>query len=398
MGIKNIKLVKGMKKEEVNNLVSEWLIFLDEEYLGSNYKHNWKCKCGEPFIRDWGKIKLRESIKCENCIYLPRKLKAIENHKEKIKNTSYEYIKSYFDGDILENGDKVTRKPFIRIKCKECNEEFDIRYDYFKNEISICPYCNPYLRIPKDKEESLAYLFPHVANMIVEDEEKNSITFEKCFYIFPHSNMKFKFKCEKCGCISDLRSLNQIIQHGYSCPYCSDNKSIPNKFMVELLKMIGLDFKSEKTFNWSNGKQYDFYIPSLNMIIEMNGIQHYKETPRGRSLKEEQENDKYKKELALTNNIDKYIVIDCRYSEFKWLKENVFKELNNIFDLSDINWNKLWFNCQSSLVVQSWDLWNKGKSTKEIALILNIGKTTVNRYLHKGNEIGKCKFGKAEGR
>ena len=98
------------------------------------------------------------------------------------------------------------------------------------------------------------------------------------------------------------------------------------------------------------------------------------------------------------NNIDKYIVIDCRYSEFKWLKENVFKELNNIFDLSDINWNKLWFNCQSSLVVQSWDLWNKGKSTKEIALILNIGKTTVNRYLHKGNEIGKCKFGKAEGR
>ena len=393
MNINDVKLVKGMNKKEVNDLISEWLIFLDEEYLGSKYKHNWECKCGKSFVRDWGKIRLRESIKCENCTYQPRKLKAIESHKEKVKNTNYEYIKSYFDGDILENGDKVVKKPFMRIKCKECNTELDIRVDYFKNDISICPYCNPYLRIPK-KEESLAYLFPHIAEIIEEDEKGRKISFDDCYKISAYSNMKFKFKCNKCEEIGDLRSLNQVVQHGYVCHYCSDKKSIPNKFMVELLKIMNIDFKSEKTFKWSEGKQYDFYIPNLNMIIEMNGIQHYEESPRGRSLKEEQENDVYKKELALNNNVENYIVIDCRYSTFEWLKKNVIKELDNIFNLNNIDWNKIWINCQKSLVIQTWELYNQGMSTKEIAKELNIGKTTVGRYLHKGNEIGKCKFGK----
>ena len=126
----------------------------------------------------------------------------------------------------------------------------------------------------------------------------------------------------------------------------------------------------------------------------MNGIQHYEESPRGRSLKEEQENDVYKKELALNNNVENYIVIDCRYSTFEWLKKNVIKELDNIFNLNNIDWNKIWINCQKSLVIQTWELYNQGMSTKEIAKELNIGKTTVRRYLHKGNEIGKCKFGK----
>lgn len=409
MNIKDVKLVKGMSRDEINNLISEWLIFLDEEYLGSKYKHNWKCKCGRSFTRDWGKIRLRESKKCEDCVYEYRKPIAIENHKDKVKNTNYEYIKSYFKGDILENGDKIIKKSFIRIKCRECNTEFDIRSDRFKDDISICPYCNPHLRnfkntkdvqyckpiIPK-KEESLGVLYPHIADMIVENENGDKVKKEDSYKIHSHSNKKYKFKCNKCGKIGDLRSLNQIVQHGYSCHYCSDNKSIPNKFMVELLKIINVDFKSEKTFDWSDRKQYDFYIPSLKMIIEMNGIQHYEECNlTKRSLKEEQENDKYKKELAINNGIENYIVIDCRYSTFNWIKENIIKELNEIFNnLDNINWDEVWLNCQNSLVIKTWELYNQGVSTKEIAKELNIGKTTVSRYLHKGNEIGKCNFGK----
>ena len=64
------------------------------------------------------------------------------------------------------------------------------------------------------------------------------------------------------------------------------------------------------------------------------------------------------------------------------------------FELNDIDWDGIWENCQISLVVKTWELWNEGMSTKEIANVLNIGKTTVNRYLHRGNEIGKCKFDK----
>ena len=62
MDIKDVKLIKGMKKEEVNKLVFVWIEFLDEEYLGSKYKHNWKCTCGKVFKRDWGKIRERKIV------------------------------------------------------------------------------------------------------------------------------------------------------------------------------------------------------------------------------------------------------------------------------------------------------------------------------------------------
>ena len=321
MDIKDIKLTKGMNKSEVNNLVSQWLEFLDEKYLGSKYKHNWKCKCGDVFQRDWGKIRERTSVKCEKCVYKYKRPISIEQHKKKVEDTNFIYVRSYFNGDILENGEKVNKKPFIRISCKKCRKEFDIRADYFKDKISICPNCNPYLRLPK-REESLAFLFPEIANMIISNEKDEQISFEDCYKIYSHSNMKFKFKCEKCGEVGSLKCLSQIVEKGYCCHFCCDNKSIPNKFMVELLKMLKLDFKSEKTFEWSDRKQYDFYIPSLEMLIEMNGIQHYEECNlTTRTLKEERENDDYKRCLALRNGIKKYIVVDCRYSEFKWIKD-----------------------------------------------------------------------------
>lgn len=75
MGIKDIKLEKGMKRDDVNKLIGEWVELLDEEFLGGKYKHNWKCKCGESFIRVWDKIKYYESITCLSCCSKKRKYK-----------------------------------------------------------------------------------------------------------------------------------------------------------------------------------------------------------------------------------------------------------------------------------------------------------------------------------
>ena len=48
--------------------------------------------------------------------------------------------------------------------------------------------------------------------------------------------------------------------------------------MFNLLKFCDIDFIQEKSFDWDVEKykrRYDFYIPSLNTIIELNGKQHY---------------------------------------------------------------------------------------------------------------------------
>lgn len=70
MSIKDIKLKKGMTKDEVNNLIGEWLILEDDVYLGNSYKHSWTCKCGELIKgRRWTTIAGNEtSSKCKNVI------------------------------------------------------------------------------------------------------------------------------------------------------------------------------------------------------------------------------------------------------------------------------------------------------------------------------------------
>ena len=71
------------------------------------------------------------------------------------------------------------------------------------------------------------------------------------------------------------------------------------------------DYELEKTIG---NKRYDGYIPFFEIIIEMHGEQHYKQSGWGKNIRDEQENDKYKKRLAFENGIteDKYIEIDCR--------------------------------------------------------------------------------------
>lgn len=68
MELKDVKLVKGMTKDEVNELVGEWILFEDDEYLGVKYNHNWRCLCGN-IIQDriWDNIKRKNRTKCNKC-------------------------------------------------------------------------------------------------------------------------------------------------------------------------------------------------------------------------------------------------------------------------------------------------------------------------------------------
>lgn len=173
-----------------------------------------------------------------------------------------------------------------------------------------------------------------------------------------------------------------------------DSTSIPEKFMNNTLKQLNIEFTTQltkTTFEWCGNYRYDFYIPSLNMIIETHGEQHYSE--KGWiSLKETQINDGNKMKLALNNKINYYLIVDCRCSKFKWLKENVIKTLTPYFNLSNINWENVWEDCQENKCKKVWELWNEGKSIKEISLITNITRGVIHNYLLKGKEARVCDY------
>lgn len=218
-------------------------------------------------------------------------------------------------------------------------------------------------------------------------------------YITCHD--KILHKCKTCGHEWEVCPSN--ITRILGCPKCSDGVSYPNKFICSLLDQIKVEYVIEKSFDWSNGKRYDIYIPSLNCIIENHGNQHYCEngfsTIGGRTLHEEERNDNIKMNLALLNKINNYIIIDCRKSEKTYIKESIMSshlpELLK-FAENDINWGACDNFATSSFITKTAELWEQGLSIDFISNKLKLHRGTVTRYLRTANSLKLCNYTRVE--
>lgn len=209
------------------------------------------------------------------------------------------------------------------------------------------------------------------------------------------SNQKIVVVCPDCAREKRM-SINDIYgNHSISCT-CSDKNPYPEKCLSGILKQLNVEFNTQlnkSIFKWIGVYKYDFYIPSLNIIIETHGMQHYTDSSGVfiKTLEEEQENDKSKKELALANKIkeDCYIIIDCRYSKLEFIKNSVLNSnLANLFDLSTLDWNKVQEFALSNLVKVACEYWDSRKySIKDISEIMKLNVETIRRYLKQGNGI-----------
>ncbi len=254
-----------------------------------------------------------------------------------------------------------------------------------------CCYCGKNKTHWKD---SLAYNYPKVAKMIAIKE--NNLTFEDCYNIAPFSSKKFYFKCNECENISSKPlKLNNITRRGYSCEFCSDGVSIPNKFMNNLLTQLNVDFKSEYSpCYFKNSKRIDFLLIYYNIIIEMDG--GYGNHTR--------EYDYWRDFLNMKYGGYKTIRIDLkddnRYKKdtFNYIKEQIVdSELSNIFNLDNINWELAWEESQNSLCVKTWKLWNSGiHDVSKLSLIIGVNRGTIRIYLKRGSECKKCNYTKEE--
>lgn len=219
------------------------------------------------------------------------------------------------------------------------------------------------------------------------------------------AKIKVKLKCLECGQHKTMSPFN-LTAYGFTCSKCGDGVPYPEKFIVNLLEQLNIKFEVQKMFKWSNGviydneklngsKKYDFYIPSLNLIIESHGRQHY-DIPfnkNGRTIEEEQENDKLKEQLAKENGIKYYIVFDCRFSDLEWIKKSVIEsKINSIFNLNVINWDKCNLTASSSKLRKACRLWNEGFKIAEISEMLKVSSSTIHVYLRKGKDLNLCEY------
>lgn len=216
------------------------------------------------------------------------------------------------------------------------------------------------------------------------------------------SKKKILLICPNCK-NEKLISPNDFRYKGISCSECSDGISFPEKFMFNLLKQLNTDFEyqlSHLIFEWCKDDKhkfkYDFYIPSLNCIIETHGRQHYENCnrPGARTAQEEQINDIFKEQLAKKNGINYYISIDCRYSSLKFIKNSILSsELSQLYNLSNINWLECQQFAYSSFIKTACELWNnKIQDTYLISKKLKLSRSSVIKYLKIGNKLNWCDY------
>ena len=237
-----------------------------------------------------------------------------------------------------------------------------------------CGYC--YNR-KVHKLDSVGFLYPQATQMIVNDK-RNNVTMEDMYKIAPYSAKKFYFKCSECGKDSDeKKTLSMVIKQNFSCKYCSDGISIPNKILRQISEQLRLNWKFEYMEDWLGQKRLDAYDNNFKIAIEMDG--NY-------GNHKENKTDKWKDEQCLKHGI--YVVRvdltnDKEYygNTFEYIKKQILDSpLALIYDFSNFNWGLAWNNSLKSLACEVKKLVEEGCMDKEIVEKLNISIGTVRNY------------------
>lgn len=285
---------------------------LETEYKNTKIKLNYICKCDNK-----SSIKFSDFLSGSRC-------KDCRNQKMRL---SYEYVYNFFKENecqllsteyknnntklnfICKNGHK-TSNTFNAFKdgrrCSDCSGNKKLTFEYINQFF-------------KDNEYEL-----------LETEYKNHMS-------------KMNFRCDKNH--NSSISFNNF-RKGIRCGMCKNKTEC---IILEYLEKINYKIVSQAKFDWckiKNKLPFDFLLTDFKIIIECDGMQHFKNILNWQSSKLNLANDIYKTNLSINNGY-KIIRIsqeDVFNNKFNWqtlLKENIEKLINsedNIIYLStDIN-------------------------------------------------------------
>lgn len=122
--------------------------------------------------------------------------------------------------------------------------------------------------------------------------------------------------------------------NGQGCPLCAP-KSKMEVDIADLLETNHINFRKEKSFDWSQRKRYDFYLPDYGLCIECQGPQHFRPT-RFHTNQDPVEvyeankvNDELKLRMCQDNGLDLLYFTDVDMDEYPY---RVFKDENELLN------------------------------------------------------------------
>jgi len=281
---------------EINNLK---YIILDKKFKGTNHKAKYIDADGYYYG-----ITISQLTSGHNsqtfCASNPYTIKNIKNWC-RINNKRYKLISKKFIKSSLK----------MKWKCLDCDEYFDMKWNHIHGDIG-CPYC---AHIKLSTKHSLMYMRPDIAEEW--DALKNKMSADM---VFNQTPKKYWWKCSFCN--NEFHT-SPNARSTVGCPSCS-SWSLGEDRIRNFLDECGIKYQEQKAFdNLKNKKplRCDFYLEDYNLVIEYQGVQHYKAISffgGEKSLLSQQNCDNIKRDYFKEMNIS---LLEIPYYDFENIEE-----------------------------------------------------------------------------
>jgi very-short-patch-repair endonuclease len=230
--------------------------------ISSNKKFLFNC---DICSHDYQQAPSNKLYRGSGCPYCNNKLRC-GNCDHCLKNSCFRYKELWSDKN-KENCEKIAlscHKKFL-FNCDTCNHEYEQSPNDKTHRGSGCPYCNNKLRCGDCEHCLKNSCFRY--KEIWSDKNK-----ENCGEIALQSNKKFLFNCDTCKHEYE-QSPNDKTNKGQDCPFCINKNELK---VANFLKEQRIKFKRQFSFE-NIKKYYDFYLPDFNLILEIDGDQHFRQ-------------------------------------------------------------------------------------------------------------------------
>lgn len=215
---------------------------------------------------------------------------------------------------------------------------------------------------------------------------------------------KIEVTCPDCGKKKKMiiSSINR--RKSISCT-CGDGNSYISKYILSVLTQLQTGFDTEVKYDWNkyinplkNNKlsqaSVDFvlYIEKREIPLEADGGWHRKDNKMSGQTKEHSEYiDKQRDDNCL-----KYLGEETiRISDEGDIRNNILNsKLNELFDLSKVNWEKCEEFALKNIVKEACEYKgdNPNLSTRDIGLLIDKDMSTIHKWLKKGTKLGWCNY------
>jgi hypothetical protein len=198
---------------------------------------------------------LRHKCNCCNPTKQMNKEEFVRRAEPKHKKGEYDYSKTIYINSKIEAiiTHNYCRKDFLQTPNKHLQGHG-------------CPYC--YSDPLSNKEEFV------IKAKTVHNKDTDGFDYIYERFIYKGNKTKGEIGCPKCLRYFWQNPNNHL--NGQGCPNCKS--SYGEKYIIKFLNDNKIEFTPQKSFNdcrYKNPLEFDFYIPSKNVLIEWDGIQHF---------------------------------------------------------------------------------------------------------------------------